>query len=67
MEVKLESFFVPTVYISIRLWDLFDFLWLNTELMLILAANADEISPELLPTYIQPRLMDCFWGGIHLS
>lgn len=67
MEVKLESIFVPTVYISIRLWDLFDFLWLNAELMLILAANADEILPELLPTPIQPGLMDWFWGGIHLS
>jgi len=63
MEVKLESIFMPTVCISIGLWDLFDFLWLNTELMLMLAANADEILPELLPTYIQPRLMDLFWGG----
>lgn len=67
MGVKLESIFVPPVYISIRLGDLFDFLGLNTELMLILAANAGEILPELLPTYIQPRLMDWFWGGIHLS
>lgn len=66
MEVKLESIFVPTVYISIGLWDLFDFLWLNTELMLILEANVDEILLEWLPVYSQRRLMDYSWGGIHL-
>lgn len=52
MEAKLETIFVPTVYISIRLGDMFDFLWLNAELMLILAANADEVLPEPLSAHV---------------